>query len=38
MTDAEALYRRAVVAVVHDHRPIGSDLEQMEQGGVTAKV
>ncbi|MSR83365.1 MAG: hypothetical protein EXS58_10655 [Candidatus Latescibacteria bacterium] len=36
--EAEEIHRRAVVAVVHDHRPIGPDLELMRVGGVTAKV
>lgn len=36
--DTEEIHRRAVVAVVHDHRPIVEDLELMRAGGVTAKV
>ncbi|MBI2951434.1 membrane dipeptidase [bacterium] len=38
MTDTDQTHRRAVVAVVHDHRPIGPDLPLMLAGGVTAKV
>ena len=35
---AERIHRDAIVMVVHDHRPIGSDLPLMLEGGVTAKV
>jgi membrane dipeptidase len=35
---ADAIHRRAIVVVAHDHRPIGQDLLLMTEGGVTAKV
>ncbi len=35
---ADAIHRRAIVVVAHDHRPIGQDLLLMAEGGVTAKV
>jgi membrane dipeptidase len=38
MPCVDEIHRRAVVAVIHDHRPIGPDLPLMLAGGVTAKV
>ena len=32
------LHENNLVAVIHDHRPIGPDLPLMKAGGVTAKV
>ena len=34
----EQLHRDSLVMVAHDHRPISSDLQAMQAGGVTAKV
>ncbi len=35
---AEKVHRSSIVAVTHDHRPIGEDLPQMLAGGVTSKI
>ncbi|MEX2285665.1 MAG: hypothetical protein WD648_01170, partial [Planctomycetaceae bacterium] len=35
---AATIHRDNVVVVIHDHNPIGPDVERMLAGGVTAKV
>jgi membrane dipeptidase len=35
---AESVHRSSLVAVLHDHNPIESDVPNMASGGVTAKV
>ena len=37
-TDTQRIHRENVVAITHDHRPIGPDLPLMRIGGVDAKV
>ncbi|MBI2192728.1 MAG: membrane dipeptidase [Planctomycetes bacterium] len=36
--DMQAFHEQCLIAVTHDHRPIGDDLPRMLAGGVTAKV